>query len=122
MFGSAQERDEVKGGLIGLPAESLVMRQRVLRRMARQGDRQPAKIEGNSPPPSDGLPMSVRDLTGLVVKVLLGATGISMVIKYLGPLVEIAPTSGTAIAIVLLPPVILTVILSIRALRQPPPA
>jgi hypothetical protein len=66
--------------------------------------------------------MPAPDLTRLIVKVLLGAAGISLVIKYIGPLVEIAPTSGNAIAFVAWPPVLLALFLGARALRQLPPA
>ncbi|MDB9494477.1 hypothetical protein PN441_09505 [Spirulina major CS-329] len=66
--------------------------------------------------------MPLRDVTELILKVFLGAAGISGVIKYVGPLVAIAPTRGHAIAFVALPPILLALLLAVRALRPSPPA
>lgn len=54
---------------------------------------------------------------GLLAKVLLLSLGISLLIKYVGPLTTIPATSGVAITLVLLPCIIMMGLLGWRALQ-----
>lgn len=54
---------------------------------------------------------------GLLAKVLLLSLGISLVIKYVGPLVSIPATPGVALTLVLVPCIIMMGLLGWRALQ-----
>ncbi|MGV0025429.1 hypothetical protein [Phormidesmis priestleyi] len=63
------------------------------------------------------MPVNV-DIFVFILKVLVLSLGISLLIKYAGPLVAIAPTIPTVLALILSPSLILMFILLIRQQRS----
>lgn len=60
----------------------------------------------------------MNDTLGLIFKVVVGSGLISAAIKYLGPLLAVPATSGVAIAIVLIPPIVVAGLLGWRLQRD----
>lgn len=78
---------------------------------------------------SDGDIMSISKHTqismmgqtsGLLLKLLGGTLALSLGIKYLAPALAIAPSEGNAIAMITVPPLLLAIILGIRAWQYSP--
>lgn len=60
----------------------------------------------------------MNDKLGLIFKIVIGSGLISLGIKYLGPQLAVPATSGVAIAIVLIPPIVMALLLGWRLQRD----
>ncbi|MEB3338869.1 MAG: hypothetical protein VKJ46_15470 [Leptolyngbyaceae bacterium] len=55
---------------------------------------------------------------GFILKVLLASTGIAIAIKFLGPSLEIAPTTGNVLIALGTPIIVISIALGWRAWQQ----